>query len=258
MEQRPDMPSKGSPTLFDRALVRRHIARAAKHFAQHSALFDDTAEQLEQRLSEVTRTFPRALDQSPFPFLAQDTKTPSVFSSSELQLDEEHLPVAEQSFDLIVSNLGLHWINDVPGALAHIRAALKPDGLFLASLIGEQSLSALRACLLDGELSITGGVSPRLSPMISLQNASALMHRAGFHLPVADIETVTLLYTDMFALMRDLRGMGQTNAHMERLRIPTRRAVFDKAAALYQERFGNADGLIPATFDIVYLHGWKQ
>jgi hypothetical protein len=124
-------------------------------------------------------------------------------------------------------------------------------------LIGEESLRELRSCLIDAELAVTGGISPRLSPTIDLLTASQLMQRAGFSLPVADKETVTLVYSDMFALLRELRGMGQTNAHIQRLRRPTRRAVFFEAARLYQERFADDEGNIPATFDIIYLHGWK-
>ena len=250
----PDM-DMTSPLIFDRASVRRHIARALPNFVAHSALFDDCAEQIQERVSEVKREFTTALDLSPFPFLRQQSNIASVTAAPET--DEEFLPHSPQSFDFIASNLGLHWVNDVPGALAQIRATLKPEGLFIASLIGEQSLRELRACLLDAELSVTGGISPRLSPTIDLLSASALMQRAGFTLPVADKETVTLIYPDMFALMRDLRGMGQTNAHTQRLRHATRREVFFQAAALYQERFGDENGHIPASFDIIYLHGWK-
>ncbi len=244
--------------LFDRSLVRHHAKRAAARFAEHRALFDDTAAQLEERRRDVLRSLPHALDLSPFPFLARREDDDLIVSNRALALDEETLPFAPHSFDLIVSNMGLHWVNDVPGALAQIRASLRPEGLFLAALIGENSLYELRACLLEAEIAVTGGASPRLSPMIELQSASALMRRAGFALPVADIETVTLLYPTMFALMRDLRGMGQTNAQTNRLRWPTRRAVFFQAAKLYQERFGTAEGLIPATFDIIYLHGWGK
>lgn len=243
-----------SPLVFDRATVRRHIARAAPHFAEHSALFDDTAAQIEERISEVKRDFARRLDLTPFSLLPRRAEDVAISTAA---LDAEILPFAPESFDLVASNLDLHWVNDVPGILAQIRAMLKPEGLFIAALIGGQSLHELRACLLEAELSVTGGASPRLSPTIDMPTASALMQRAGFTLPVVDKETVTLLYPDMFALMHDLRGMGQTNAHTERLRRPTRRAVFFEAARLYRERFSDAKTLIPATFEIIYLHGWK-
>jgi NADH dehydrogenase [ubiquinone] 1 alpha subcomplex assembly factor 5 len=251
------MTQDSAPAPFDRALVQRHIARAVPCFAQYSALFDDTAAQLGERLGEVMHPFSRALDLSPFPFLEkrQDNAF-SVLTPATLP-DEESLPFPPQSVDLIVSNLGLHWVNNLQGALAQCHGLLEPGGMFLASLIGGQSLRELRECLLKAEIAVTGGVSPRLSPLIDLQTAGTLMRDAAFLLPVADIETVTLLYVDMFALMRDLRGMGQTNALKDRPRTPLRRSIFTKAATLYQERFGNADGLIPATFDILFLHGWK-
>ncbi|MFA4995182.1 MAG: methyltransferase domain-containing protein [Bdellovibrionales bacterium] len=246
-----------SPFVFDRSLVRQHIARAKPRFLKHSVLFDDTAAQLEERLDEIKQPFRCALDISPFPFLEKRKENVFSVQTPKTTANEELLPFAPQSFDLIVSNLGLHWVNDLPGALIQCCLTLKPKGLFLAALIGGQSLRELRQCLLDAEISVSEGISPRFSPMIDLQTAASLMKRAGFLLPVADIETITLLYADMFALMRDLRGMGQTNAHVERLRQPTRRSFFLKASELYQDRFGNAEGLIPATFDIIYLHGWK-
>jgi SAM-dependent methyltransferase len=249
--------NNSSPFVFDRSAVQRHIQRARAQITEHDALQRDTAEQITERLSEIKRTFPHALDLSPFPFL-EPQRHDFVVTANSVAFDEELLPFAPESFDLVASNLALHWVNDVPGALAQMRAALKPEGLFIATLLGEQSLHELRGCLLDAELSVTGGISPRLSPTIDLLTASHLMQRAGFTLPVADKETVTLVYSDMFALMHDLRGMGQTNAHAQRLRHPTRRMIFFEAARLYQERFADALGHIPATFDIIYLHGWKQ
>ncbi len=237
-----------APLLFDPALVRRHINRATPNFAAHRALFDASGDEIIDRITDVKKTFTAKCDLSPFPFLP---------SSAHLPLHDDRIPTEPNSFDLIASNLALHWVNDVPGVLMQIHAALKPDGLFIASLIGEQSLGELRACLTDAEIAVMGGISPRLSPTIDLQTASVLMQRAGFTLPVADKETVTIMYPDMFALMRDLRGMGQTNAHSQRLRHPTKRAVFTEAARLYQTRFGDENGHIPACFDLIYLHGWK-
>lgn len=246
------------PRLFDRPTVRLRCARALPGFAAHDALFCDVGGQIVERLSEVKRSFAQAADLSPFPFLAAARGgAATVNAYDDEAFDEELLPYSEESFDLIVSNLGLHWVNDLPGCLAQVRACLKPEGMFLASLIGEDSLRELRDCMTDAELTVCGGVSPRLSPTVDLQTASALLHRAGFSLPVTDKETVTLTYPDFFSLMRDLRGMGQTNAHTARLRAPTRRAVFFEAARLYQERYADARGRLPLSFDIVYLHGWK-
>lgn len=243
-----------SPLVFDRVAVHRHLARAAKGFVAHSALFDDTGAQIEERVGEVKRVFETRLEVSPFPAPLRQEGDAAVSVAS---LEAEILPFGERSFDLVTSNLDLHWVNDVPGVLAQIRAILKPEGLFIGALIGEHSLHELRECLLEAEIAVSGGASPRLSPTIDLQMASGLMQRAGFTLPVADKETVTLLYRDMFGLMRELRGMGQANAHSERLRRGTRRAVFFEAARLYRERYGDAEGRIPATFDIIYLHGWR-
>jgi len=251
------MTGETPPAIFDRALVRRHIDRAAKDFENHRPLFDDTAAHLGERLDEIKTPFQKALDLSPFPFLAKRPETTVAVETAQNPEDKEGPSLAPESADLIVTNLGLHWANDLPGVLAQCRAALRPNGLFLATLIGGESLHELRACLMDAELAETQGASPRVSPMIDLKTAGNLLRRVGFGLPVADIETVTLLYTDLFALMRDLRGMGQANARLDRLRRPTRRAVFARAATLYRERFSNEEGLIHATVDILYLHGWR-
>jgi NADH dehydrogenase [ubiquinone] 1 alpha subcomplex assembly factor 5 len=170
--------------------------------------------------------------------------------------DEEALPFKEQCFDAVLSSLALHWVNDLPGALAQIRSSLKPDGLFLASLFGTGTLAELRTALMEAELAETGGASPRVSPFADLRDAAGLLQRAGFALPVADLDTVTVTYGDFFALLRDLRGMGEANALIDRLKLPTRRTVFARAAAIYQERFANAEGRLPATFQVLFLTGW--
>ena len=172
--------------------------------------------------------------------------------------DEEFLPFAANSFDLIVSNLSLHWVNDLPGTLAQIKWALRPGGLFLAALLGGQTLIELRTCLMEAELAVAQGASLRVSPRIDLPTAAGLLQRAGFELPVADHETLTLTYPDAYALMRDLRGMGEANACLQRLKRPTRRAVLFEAARLYRERFVTMDGRISATFEVIFLHGWKE
>lgn len=260
--------------IFDRVSVRRHRDRAAPRFAAHRVLFDEVEEILAERIGDLKRPATRILDLG-----AHDGRLAarlangagSFVCAADLSFrfaarqpvpavagDEEWLPFAPESFDLILSNLSLHWVNDLPGALAQIRHALKPEGLFLASLFGGATLIELRSCLLDAELEISGGVSPRLSPSLDLQTASVLLQRAGFALPVTDHETFTLSYPDMFTLMRDVRGMGEANAHAQRLKHGSRRAVFTRAAQLYRERHGDAAGRIPATFDIVVLHGWKS
>jgi SAM-dependent methyltransferase len=170
--------------------------------------------------------------------------------------DEEALPFAGNSFDLIVSALSLQWANDLPGALVQIRRALKPDGLFLAALVGGQSLAELRTALTSAEAELTGGASPRVAPFADVRDLGRLLQRAGFALPVTDVEPITVRYASMFALMQDLRAMGATNALSERSRVPLRRAVVLRAAEIYAERFADPDGRVRATFDIVWLSGW--
>ena len=254
--------SKPSQILvFDRALVERRRARAAAGFAAHSVLFDETGAHLTDRLTDVKKIFETALvlGRPNDPLAAQIAQNKNwAVTVKDFAGENELLPVEANSFDLVISNLTLHWVNDLPGALIQIRNALKPNGLFLAALPGGRTLHELRGCLLDAELAVTGGISPRLSPTIELPTASALLQRAGFELPVTDMETIVLQYPDLFALMRDLRGMGETNAHVQRLRHPTRRAIFTESARLYRERHGNSEGRIPATFEIIFLHGWKS
>jgi len=259
--------------VFDRALVRLRRDRAATKLAHYSALLEEGATYLLERLDDVTRSFPNILDlgchagaltrqlaarQNTF-VVGADLSEKMVLQAPapSLVADEEFLPFAANSFDCVISNLSLHWVNDLPGSLAQIKNILKPNGLFLASILGGQTLHEFRSCLLDAELSVTGGISPRLSPTVDLLTASGLLQRAGFALPVADQEVITLTYRDAFALMRDLRGMGETNAHDHRLRTPTRRSLFMEAAKLYEARFARPDGTIPATFDMLFLHGWK-
>jgi SAM-dependent methyltransferase len=262
------------PRIFDRKLLRRRrdrIARAAD--PQRDFLFAESGERLLDRLDDVRRSFPLALDlgsrdgllgrllggrggvetlvQGDLSFgLLQDARRPA------LQLDEEALPFAAETFDLVMANLSLHWTNDLPGVLAQIRHALKPDGLFLGVLFGAGTLSELRTVLMEAEIAETGGASARVAPFADLRDAAGLMQRAGFALPVADIETVTVTYAGLMPLMADLRAMGETNILDARLKRPTRRAVIARAAALYQERFAGPDGRIPASFRLIFLTGW--
>jgi SAM-dependent methyltransferase len=256
------------PPLFDRSLLRRRLARASKTPANF--LLDRIAADFEERLSLVSRPFPRALDLGTpgrqisealrrdlarlvvraAPLKEPPGPTPTVVA------DEEALPFASASFDLIASALSLQWTNDLPGVLVQIRRALAPDGLFLAALIGGQSLTELRTALTAAEAELTGGASPRVAPFADLRDMGGLLQRAGFALPVTDVEPVVVRYSSLFALMQDLRAMGATNALTERSRIPLRRAVFLRAAELYAERFSDADGRVRATFDIVWLSGW--
>lgn len=264
-------------TVFDRALLALRRQRAAAVGGDAEFLFRDVAGRLADRLDDVSRTFAHAVEIGgrdgtlARELLARGkVRTVSVMdrapgfaaraSAAGLTAfvgDEERLPLAEGGTDLIVSNLALHWVNDLPGALVQINRALAPDGLFQAAILGGETLSELRHALMDAELEITGGVSPRVSPMVDLRDAAGLLQRAGFALPVADLDRIEVRYETPLRLFADLRGMGETNAARERLRRPTRRAVFQRAMALYAERHAGADGRIPARFDILYLHGWR-
>jgi NADH dehydrogenase [ubiquinone] 1 alpha subcomplex assembly factor 5 len=253
--------------IFDRRLLRDRRGRAAGDLHAHDFLLTEIAERLADRLSDIARRFPVALDLGARDgILARTLKgrggietliqSDASARRGDLVADEELLPFKEQSFDAILSNLSLHWVNDLPGALAQIRSSLKPDGLFLASLFGTGTLQELRTALMEAELAETGGASPRVSPFADLRDAAGLLQRAGFALPVADADAVTVTYGDFFALLRDLRGMGETNILIDRLKRPTRRTVFARAAAIYQERFADAQGRLPATFQVLFLTGW--
>lgn len=264
-----------SAIVFDRALVRRHRDRAASGMAGHDFLFAEIGDRLLDRLDDVTHRFPLALDLGcrhgllgrllkgrggVRHFLQCDLSASMLRAAGAfgpvVQADEEALPFKEESLDLVLSNLALHWVNDLPGALIQINRALKPDGLFLAAIFGGNTLHELRACLTEAELAETGGISPRISPFADLRDAAGLLQRAGFALPVADAETVTVTYPDMGKLMADLRAMGEGNAVLQRLKRPTRRTVLAHAAALYAARYGAEGGRITATFQVLFLTGW--
>ncbi len=262
--------------LFDRRLLRRRRDRAAANLAAHDFLFAEVAERLTERLDDVTRKFPRALDlgchggalaralgrRGGVETLVQCDLSPAMARAAasagrpSLAADEEALPFAPRSFDLVMSVLSLHWVNDLPGALIQIRQALKPDGLFLGALLGGETLAELRTALMEAELAEEAGASPRVSPFAEVRDAGALLQRAGFALPVADVDTIPVTYPDALALMRDLRGMGESNALVERRRTPTRRATLARAAAIYAEKFAAADGRVPATFQVITLTAW--
>jgi SAM-dependent methyltransferase len=170
--------------------------------------------------------------------------------------DEEALPFADQSLDLAVAALNLHFVNDLPGTLLQIRRALRPDGLFLAALLGGDTLMELRQSFAAAESEIEGGLSPRVAPFADLRDLGALLQRAGFALPVADSDRLIVRYDSAFALMRDLRRMGATNVMVERRRVPMRRATLLRMADIYAESFSDPDGRVRATFELVWLSGW--
>ncbi len=258
----------GAPLIFDRKLLRLRQARARK-LGPVTFLAEQVAQDLAERLRAVVRRFPIAVDvgtpgDAVQRVLAHEpalgrlvlVKASSGEPTCMVVADEELLPFADASIDLAVSALALHTVNDLPGTLVQVRRALKPDGLFLAALLGGDTLTELRQSFALAEAEIMGGVSPHVAPFGDVRELGALLQRAGFALPVADVDRVTVRYSSVFRLMRDLRGMGATNVLIERRRQPLRRTTLLRMAQLYAERFADPDGKLRATFDIVWLSGW--
>lgn len=260
----------GSPVIFDRGLLRQRRLRALRG-EPVTFLLDHVAADLVERLSVVKRSFAVAADigtpTSALRDLMQQQKlaetvigvdvlVPANASAPIVVADEEVLPFNDASLDLIVSVLALQWVNDLPGTLAQIRRALKPDGLFLAALLGGETLTELRQSFAAAEAEVEGGVSPHVAPFADMRDIGALLQRAGFALPVADVDRLIVRYDTPFGLMQDLRGMGATNLLIERRRTPLKRATLQRMAQIYAERFSDPDGRLRATFDIVWLSGW--
>ncbi|MAL78441.1 MAG: SAM-dependent methyltransferase [Sneathiella sp.] len=261
--------------LFDRRAVALHRHRAAGlDWARHRFLFDEVAARLADRLLDISHSFDLALDLGGRGGAFADallamgkardvirTDLSDAMKSGQngkfLAVDEEFLPFQERSLDLVGSVLALHWTNDLPGALAQIARALRPDGLFLGALFGIDSLHELRSCLMEAETEVTGGASPRISPFTEVRDAGALLQRAGLALPVTDVDMITLKYDHPFALMQELRGMGESNALVLRQKTFTRRQIMMRAADLYMERYADDEGRIPASFQIIYMTGWS-
>ncbi len=242
------------PILFNRARLRKRRARAAATLVQHDFLWREAAERAEENLSFIARAFPRVLV-----FGGQHLRPPQ--GCAELihadDMDEEKLQVGENEFDAILCLLNLHWVNDLPGALIQFRRALKPDGLFMAILPGGETLRELRSVFARTETKLLGGISPRVAPFIDVRDAGALLQRAGFALPVADSEQLTITYENLFALMADLRGSGQVNMLTQQRKAFTPHSFFVQAAAEYAAQHSNAEGRISATVELITLTGWK-
>ena len=254
-----------SPIIFDRLLQRRRRSRAAALPANF--LLDHVAGELADRLSVVLRRFNVGVDLgTPGDAVRRSLRRlgagmivgADVIARGKpfVVADEEALPFRDSSLDFVVSGLALHFANDLPGVLAQIRRALKPDGLFLAALLGGETLTELRQAFAEAESEIEGGASPRVAPFADLRQLGALLQRAGFALPVTDVERVTVRYSSVFDLMHDLRRMGAANTLVARRRVPLRRTTLMQMADVYARRFADADGRIRTTFDIVWLSGW--
>ena len=261
------------PNIFDRPLLSRRRTRAAPAAPAHDFLLRHVSEDLADRLSLVQRSFPVGLnlgahtgalsrhlrtldsvglmiDADPSPAMLEHCDGPRIGA------DEEFLPFGPATLDLVVSGLALQLVNDLPGVLVQIRHALKGDGLFLASLLGAGSLAELREAFILAETEITGGATPRVAPFADVRTLGGLLQRAGFALPVADVDMLRVTYPHPLALMAELKAMGSSNALTERSRRPLTRKVLARAAEIYAERHGLADGRVVATFEIVTLTGW--
>jgi len=246
-----------APILFDRALLGARQARARKQ-GEATFLLDRVAEDMADRISAVKRDFADAADvwtpgEVLRPPLADRFKS---VTRVKLDSDSEVLPLKPESLDLVVSALAFQFVNDLPGVLAQIHRALRPDGLLLAAMLGGDTLTELRQSFAAAEAEIEGGVSPRVAPSADLRDIGHLLQRAGLALPVTDVDPVVVRYDNAFVLMHDLRRMGATNILIERLRKPTRRATMLRMSEIYAQRFSDPDGRIRATFDIVWLSAW--
>jgi SAM-dependent methyltransferase len=245
------------PRIFDRRIYAQRRARARESF-----LARDVGENLAERLGAVNRRFGAGLDLNARDDISAllapyaDAWTRTVPSGGDPAADEEALPFSESSFDLVVSALSLHAVNDLPGSLLQIRRVLKPDGLFLGALFGGDTLQEVRRAFAQGESEILGGISPRVAPFADVREMGGLLQRAGFALPVVDSEKTIVRYRSFKTLHDDLKALGETNALAERARNFLRRDVLASALAAYDAQFRDEGGLLTATFELIYLTAW--
>ncbi|MEE2526069.1 methyltransferase domain-containing protein [Hyphobacterium sp. HN65] len=263
--------SASPPILFDRALLRQRRNRAAASLPEYDFLLQRVIDDLLDRVESINRDFERVLVLGGGGVFGQMlAERPSAAAkigtlietdiaeklARQVCVDEECLPFADESFDLVISPLALHWCNDLPGVLIQINRALKSDGFFAAAVFGGASLKELRQSMLAAETEIHGGASARVSPFADTMDMAGLLQRTGFAMPVTDVDRVTVRYGNSFVLMRDLRAMGETSNLAERSRRPVSKRFFVRTAEIYAERFAGDDGKIPATFEIIHAGGW--
>lgn len=257
------------PILFDRARLRKRRVRSATTLAAHDFLHREAAERMADSLAFITHPFATVVELG-----AQTDALATLVSTrrgtthyiacdlaphpnAHIVADEEKLPFTDNSVDAVLSVLSLQWVNDLPGTLAQIHRMLKPDGLFMAVMPGGETLRELRSILASTETARSGGVSPRVAPFIDVRDAGALLQRAGFALPVADSDPLTITYPHLFALMNDLRGAGHCNMLVQQPQHFTPRSFFMDAAKRYLETHSNPEGEIVVTAELVTLTGWK-
>lgn len=242
------MPST-PPVLTDTAALNRNRHRAMKNPAMF--LQDIARDEAQDRLAMVNKSFNSPAIVTGFPHVWAP-----LLPDAKIIPDADTLDLSEAAHDLVIHALCLHWANDPIGQIIQCRRALRPDGLFLCLTFGGQTLHQLRAALAEAEAQVTGGLSPRVLPMGEIRDLGALLQRAGLALPVADALPLTASYQSALHLMRDLRAMGENNALAARLRRPTRRDVLLRATQIYADAHADADGRIPATFEMIALTGW--
>jgi NADH dehydrogenase [ubiquinone] 1 alpha subcomplex assembly factor 5 len=247
-------------TLFDPKAYALHQKRAQKEFHKHAFLFDHVGNELISRLEDLKKTFKNPLHLAPNPLphpRSAVSENPEIHKKAGLLTLEQPLPFEAGSFDLIVSCLQAHWVNDLPTYLKNIYACLQNEGLFLGALWGGRTLFELRESLMHAELALTGGASPRIAPMLHPADAPTLLGRAGFFMPVVDADTITVTYPSLMNLMKDLRGMGETNKLFDRPKAFTAKALFEKTEEVYLQRFPQPNPTFSATFEVIFLTGWK-
>jgi len=258
-----------SSDIFNRSLIRSRRELIARSFSDYDFLNREISERLIDNLHDIKMSFKKILSMN----LCDDTirtyfkdmflinqnmahKMLDGKYGKKVQADEDFLPYKNQCLELIISCLTLHWINDLPGALIQIRRSLKPNGLFMGAVYGGETLFELRASMLKAGIDIRGGITPHVSPFMDIRDAGTLMQRAGFSLPVVSTERITVNYADAFSLMKELKNMGENNALIKGFKGLTSKKFMFAVAEKYQQDYGNEQGRIPATFDIIYLKGW--
>ena len=257
-------------TIFNRDLLRLRRDKTAGQFENHAFLLKEVTERLLDNLDDIKRDFRKVLNIGGHHQLMQKYFDNALLIDQDLsfhkisalkkpviQADEEFLPVKNNSLDLIFCALNLHWINDLPGALVQIFNSLKPDGLFIGASLGGETLFELRASMMKADIERLGGIRPHASPLMDVRDAGGLLQRAGFTLPVVNTERITVAYSSAFALMKELKGMGENNALIKCYKGLTTAAHMIRVAEIYAEDFANEDGRIPVTFDILYFQGWS-
>ncbi|MCE3233437.1 MAG: putative SAM-dependent methyltransferase [Rickettsiaceae bacterium] len=258
------------PQIFNRKKILLHRQRASHSIKKHNFLINEVSGRILERLDDMSRQFPSVLTISNSSYLSehlvkkigvnllvnQDLSFAMLQKTTGLKVvaDEETMPFAKSSFDLIISNLSLHLTNDLPGALVQINQILKPDGLFIASLYGLETLNELRQVMATIETEKTGGISPRISPFADVKTLGSLIQRTGYALPVADSEIIKVSYSNALELMHDLRGMGESNALIKTGR-PLTRELISAIDSTYKQQFSDGEGGIIATFEIINITG---